>query len=372
MEYLWIVSLVLLLAYSGLLLMFGHGWHRLKEVSTQLKLPGNVFLSVIVPYRDEAHNLESLIHELSCQRFSHHLLEVVMVDDGSQDGGPEKLKKIQENYSWLRLYSSDGSGKKSALRYGISRATGELIVTTDADCRFGKDWLQTIAGVYLSHNPDMIVMPVEMIGGNTILENFQQIDYLAMQMVTAGAVGIDRPVICSGANLAFKKKSFLEALCYTEGQDYLSGDDVFLLHAFKKLGFKIVYLKSVQAMVRTAPSTSLKDFLFQRMRWGGKSIRYKDRFTLITVFIIFLTNFVVAMLPVAGLWHTGALLIWAAAFLIKMLSDWYLLSTGKGFFSVTLPVFHFLIYSLFYPFYIVFTAIGSLVTKERWKQRKGK
>ncbi|MDN5290160.1 MAG: poly-beta,6-N-acetyl-D-glucosamine synthase [Anaerophaga sp.] len=372
MEYLLIVSLVLLPAYSWLLLMFGHGWHRLKEISTQHRLSGNVFISVIVPYRDEAGNLESLIHELSRQRFSHHHLEVIMVDDGSKDRGPEKLKRIQEKYSWLRLFSSDGSGKKDALRYGISRATGELIVTTDADCRFGKDWLQTIAEAYVSSNPDMIVMPVEMVGGNSVLENFQQIDYLAMQMVTAGAIGGGRPVICSGANLAFKKKSFLEASRYTEGRDYLSGDDVFLLHAFKRVGFKVIYLKSAQAMVRTVPVKSVKDFLLQRMRWGGKSIRYKDRFTLITVLIIFLTNFVVAFLLCASFRNVGVLLIWAAAFLIKMLSDWYLLSSGKSFFSVTLSLLHFLIYSLLYPFYIVVAAIGSLVTKERWKQRKGK
>lgn len=367
-----IVSLVLLLIYSGFLLMFRHGWHRLKEVNTQHKLSGNVFISVIVPYRDEAHNLEALIHELSRQRFSYHHLEVIMVDDGSEDGGPELLKRIQTKFSWLRLFYSDGSGKKHALRYGISRATGELIVTTDADCRVGKDWLQTIAEGYISSNPDMIVMPVEMVGGNSILENFQQIDYLAMQMVTAGAIGEDRPVICSGANLAFKKKSFLEASRYAEGRDYLSGDDVFLLHAFKGLGFKVVYLKSVQAMVRTVPARSFKEFLLQRMRWGGKSIGYKDRFTRMTVLIILLTNSVVAFLFCASFRNVWALLVWVAVFLIKMLSDWYLLSSGKSFFSFTLPVFHFLIYSLFYPFYIVVAAIGSLVTKERWKQRKGK
>jgi cellulose synthase/poly-beta-1,6-N-acetylglucosamine synthase-like glycosyltransferase len=327
---------------------------------------------VIIPFRNEEKNLPGLIQNLSKQRFSHHLMEVVLVDDHSTDNGMEKLEALRTEYHWLKVVSSEGRGKKEALKRGISSATGEVIITTDADCHFGKDWLQTIAETYLSLNPDMIIMPVGMEAGPNWLTKFQQNDYLALQMATAGALGIDEPIISSGANLAFRKKAFLEVSKTLHGERYLSGDDVFLLHTFKSQSFRIIYLKSAQAMVKTAPSKSLKQFLVQRMRWGGKSKGYKDRFALFTALTILVANSTLAILPFLSFISVNALWAWLVFMLIKIIVDTCLVNSGKGFFSVTTSLPMFLSFSLIYPFYILITGTGSLFLKERWKDRTGR
>ncbi|MGQ1890182.1 glycosyltransferase [Thermophagus sp. OGC60D27] len=371
MEYLLVVIWVVLSIYCFLILLFFKGWKQLTPNHEDGQQKRNVFISVIIPYRDEAVNFEPLMSSLATQRMAHPF-EVIMVDDGSADEGPRLLEKMRPQYPWLHLYRSDGVGKKEALRYGIHRAAGELMVTTDADCKLGSDWLHTIAGFYQAEKPDMIVMPVEFVEGVGSLGKFQQIDYLAMQMVTAGAAGIGRPVICSGANLAFRKKSFLEASQSMRGMDYLSGDDVFLLHAFKEHNFKISFLKSPQVLVKTFPATSPRGFLLQRMRWGGKSKQYKDRFTLITVVVVLLANFIGALMPLAAFGNLRMLFFWGIFMVLKMLVDWILLSAGRQLFSVRLPFFRFVSFSILYPYYILLAALGAVLVKERWKRRKGK
>jgi glycosyltransferase involved in cell wall biosynthesis len=358
--------------YTVLIYRFRCGWKRLPEINTLHRTSGQVFISLIVPFRNEQNNITHLVQNITRQRFSPDHLEVVMVDDHSSDNGPEVLEALQKKNHWLKIVSSHGHGKKEALRKGISSATGELIVTTDADCRFGKDWLQTIAETYLKFNPDMIVMPVSMDNGKSLLDKFQQTDYLSLQMATAGAFGIDKPIISSGANLAFKKKSFLETSHSVPGKSFLSGDDVFLLHAFKHHAFKIIYLKSAQAIVNTSPARNFGQFISQRMRWGGKSRGYNDLFAWLTALLIFITNSALAIFPALALLNTSYIWVWIAAILIKATADWHLLKAGKTFFAVTLRPMQFLFFSLVYPYYVLIAGTGSLFFKERWKDRRGR
>ncbi|MFW5890214.1 MAG: glycosyltransferase [Marinilabiliaceae bacterium] len=358
--------------YAGLMWYFKRGWKRLTEVNTQHAHRNRVFISVIIPFRNEFHHIDELINDLRHQTFSPHHLEVIMVDDHSSDPGPGHLKNLKEELPWLRLIRSKVRGKKAALRQGISSATGELVVTTDADCRFGKNWLQTIAETYIKSSPDMIVMPVEMKNNTNLLSRFQQLDYLALQMATAGAFGIGKPILCSGANLAFKKKSYLEASGSVPGQKYLSGDDVFLLQAFKQQAFKIQYLKSAQSMVHTYPASTFKEFFLQRMRWGGKTPGYQDSFASQTALIVFAANVWATILPFLIIFSQPSILVWAVFMIIKAGTDWNLLNAGKRFFSVKIAPLPFLMFSVLYPFYITAAGTGSILVKEKWKDRKRK
>ncbi|WP_010662077.1 glycosyltransferase [Marinilabilia salmonicolor] len=365
-------TFIIIAGYILLILYFLKGWNRLPEINTKHRSRRSVFISVVIPFRNEESNLMKLVEDIGRQRFSFHHLEVVMVDDHSADNGVELLHELQIKCNWLRVESSPAHGKKAALRHGVSAATGELIVATDADCHFGRDWLQTISETYINQNPDMIIMPVGMEQGTGLLGAFQQNDYLALQMVTAGAAGCRVPVIGSGANLAFKKKSYLETARKIPGAKYLSGDDVFLLHAFKAEGFKITYLKSAQAMVKTHPASGWKHFLLQRMRWGGKSKGYTDIRAKLVALMILVTNSWLTVLPFFAVSDFRVLFLWLGAMAMKIIVDRMLINQGKDFFAVSSGTFRFLAFSFLYPPYIFVAGIGSLFIRERWKDRTGK
>ena len=77
--------------------------------------------------------------------------------------------------------------------------------------------------------------------------------------------------------------------------EYASGDDIFLLQYAKSIKAKILFLKNKDAIVYTNPVHSLKSFVFQRVRWASKSKGYKDKFTLVVAWIVFLTSTVSAL-----------------------------------------------------------------------------
>jgi len=92
-------------------------------------------LSAVVPLYNERDNLESLIQEL-LQEF-HRLgssFEILLVDDGSQDGSAEILDRAAAEHLEIRvLHLERNSGQAAALSAGFGAARGEYVVTLDGD-----------------------------------------------------------------------------------------------------------------------------------------------------------------------------------------------------------------------------------------------
>jgi cellulose synthase/poly-beta-1,6-N-acetylglucosamine synthase-like glycosyltransferase len=303
--------------------------------------------------------LPILIKRLHQQSLSADHYEIIVVNDHSTD----------DDYLWLKekaqVLQSDGYGKKSALRKGIEAATGQLIVTTDADCIPSPYWLETILKEYATEPADMLLGPVMLTTSkNTFFHHFQRNDFLSLQMSGAAMAMASHPVFGNGANLIFEKKSWTQVVNKQAGQHLASGDDVFLLHAFKKEGFKIRFLHNKKAMVWTMPVESWNRFFRQRRRWGGKSTAYTDRDAILLASLVFMVNlllfFAIILLPQLPLWGT------LAAFILKFGSDYTFLKSGTSFYGTHLSIPPFILCSLLYPFYIIYTALTGILLPEKW------
>lgn len=92
-------------------------------------------LSIVCPFYDERENLPELHSRLlKAAEKIQQPWEIVFVDDGSKDGGPEELKKlIQGNASLRLLRLEQNRGLTSALYAGLHAAKGDLLATLDAD-----------------------------------------------------------------------------------------------------------------------------------------------------------------------------------------------------------------------------------------------
>lgn len=90
--------------------------------------------SVIVPAYNEsfriAHSLGSIMEYLAAQPYSS---EVLLVDDGSTDDTAAVAHSLMSAYPNLRVHSIPHGGKAAAVLYGLEKATGSLILFTDAD-----------------------------------------------------------------------------------------------------------------------------------------------------------------------------------------------------------------------------------------------
>ena len=100
------------------------------EIITNLKM--NV--SVVIPVLNEKESLPELVRELEHSLSTYSAWEVLFIDDGSSDGSTEWIADIctkNSNFKLLQFYRN--YGKAAALSEGFKVATGEYIITMDAD-----------------------------------------------------------------------------------------------------------------------------------------------------------------------------------------------------------------------------------------------
>ncbi len=91
-------------------------------------------VSVVVPVRNEAGNIELLVSEIAAALGSEWRFEVVYVNDGSNDGTEAELTRLMAQYPWLRrVRHKQSCGQSAAVRSGVAAARAPLIVTLDGD-----------------------------------------------------------------------------------------------------------------------------------------------------------------------------------------------------------------------------------------------
>lgn len=96
-------------------------------------MDSSVYVSVIVPARDEADNLSSLIPEI-VQALDGEAFEIVVIDDGSQDGTAKTVRNLMENFNCVRLVKIHvTAGKSGAIWIGAAAARGVFAITLDGD-----------------------------------------------------------------------------------------------------------------------------------------------------------------------------------------------------------------------------------------------
>ncbi len=92
-------------------------------------------LSIVVPVFNEAENIPILcqaVHEALSKL--NRTSEALFIDDGSTDGSWEKLAEAQRQYPEFRLIRFRRNfGQTAAMTAGFREATGEIMVTLDAD-----------------------------------------------------------------------------------------------------------------------------------------------------------------------------------------------------------------------------------------------
>src|ERR1700751_4112858 len=90
-------------------------------------------VSVVVPVRNEAGNIASLVEEIATA-LGNTTFEIVYVDDGSTDATGSELTAMMATRPWLRQVKHAVScGQSAAVRTGVSRARAPVVVTLDGD-----------------------------------------------------------------------------------------------------------------------------------------------------------------------------------------------------------------------------------------------
>lgn len=357
------IALILLIPYIFLLTKIYMSLKKIQPYNPHET--SEVFVSVIVACKNEEKNLHSLLSDIAAQDYNPESFEVIIIDDNSTDS----TNKIASGFTGIKNFKvlrNPGAGKKKSIKAGIEACTGELVITTDADCRMGIKWIKTISSFYSEHRPQMILGPVAIEGTKDFFNRFQELEFLSLQGVTAGMAMGRNPVMCNGANLSFTKEVYnLNSANLHE--EKVSGDDIFLLHSVKgKKGNKILWLESPDAQVTSETSKTLSSFLQQRARWISKTGSYNDRYTQILAIVTFVTILLELFLLISVFFNPVFLIVLLAVFLLKSLPDFLILRNTTIRYKKKNLLWFFLPAQLVYPFYIISVLIFYFLNRSEY------
>lgn len=369
-----ILTISLLVIYALLFAYYTKGWRSLPPFYSPQEHSA-VFISVIVPARNEEERLPGLLNALTEQSYPTELFEVLVVDDYSTDNTAAVVQSFPGMNIKLipPLVAAELSSKKKAIEAGVMQAKGELVVTTDADCYPGKDWLKTIAAFYVEKDAAFIAAPVKYCPPGFPLQIFQVLDFITLQGITGASVHLKFHDMCNGANLAYKKSAFLEVNGF-EGIDHVAtGDDMLLMHKIRKVyPEKVFYLKSEAAIVQTPAMPGWKEFLVQRKRWASKSLVYRDRRIIAALALVLMINLVFIILVAASFIQPWYWWLTAGFLLMKTIIEWPFVHKVSRFFNQQSFSVYFPFFQPLHILYTIYTGISSQFGKYEWKGRKTK
>ncbi len=382
MEYLLDWAVVILTIMYAIVLMAYRFWFgkmgafQLNQIEQVRPEQSATQFTVIIPARNEAANIKACVDSILNQDYPAAAFEIIVIDDFSEDDTAFIVHALSQQYPQLRLlkladHCKDGDTlayKKKAIEIAVAQAKGDWILTTDADCIVPPRWLLLYNAYIHQHQPCFVAAPVMFIKTAGILNQFQVLDFLALQGITAAAVGAGKHSMSNGANLGFEKAAFIAVGGY-QGVDHIaSGDDMFLMHKMKQTLHKPVgYLFHPDAIVLTAAMDTWKGFIMQRIRWASKARYYDDHSITMVLTLVYFFNLSFICLALMGSWSTFLI---ALAF--KTFFELFFLDPVAKFFQLQPELKYFVFYQ---PIHIVYNIAAGLFGQLKtysWKGRKVK
>lgn len=336
-------------------------------------------ISLIIAARNEEDKIESVLNAIQKQDYNPENLEIILVDDHSSDHTMEIAEKLKIwNLTILSLSENreqgqlSNRGKKNALNMGINNASHNIIVTTDADCTMGVNWLSELTAFF--QNPE-----IQMVAGsvfistweNDLIQIFQAYDQLAMNAIGIAAFAHGDPFLANGANLSFRKDAFFKVGGYEGINQIASGDDVLLLQKFKKAfpnGLK--YCELLDSVVYTGPLVKWVDLWQQRLRWASKSRQIKSKLGRMIMYSGYLFNLLLPVLILLGFIQARfwilLLALWIPVLVFQLL---IIGSVARKYDQPFKKAWYFPVAIVYIP-YVILVGILATFIPYKWKGRK--
>ena len=371
------ILFLLLMPYFALILFLCIRLYFPKKYPPEDSIDTDGRLAIVVACKNEEDNLPLLFSSIERQHSMPK--EIIFVDDNSTDNTFAILLDFAKKLPNVIVLQSTGNGKKAALIEGVKHCTAKYVLFTDADCILPDEYCLNAKIFLTTHSVDMLLGGVKLHYLSSDFEGdfsvktdisdfalnpfkaFEILDLGSLQAVSAGSAMMGCPIMCNGANMIVRRDIYLEHISGIR-TDIPSGDDMFMLHNIKAANGKIFYLFRPELIISTRGNDNPLSFFTQRKRWIGKLPAYTDKFTVATATITAVTNIMLTALYIASIFNSGFLLMAAMAYIIKLIVDCiaiipYLKTINKRNLLYYMPLM-----SIFYPFYVTFTGIVSVIS----------
>lgn len=217
------------------------------------------FYSVVIPTYNREQGLERVLISIANQTLDQKMYEIIIVDDGSTDGTPQKVSEIQKIFPDhnIRYLHRQNGGPAKARNTGIREARGEIIFFTDDDCIVPRDWMQTLldglnrypeaAGVGGWYAPPLIDLKKS--GGSRYMHMVSYRPHLVVgTYIKNHEISSNDPLVCFGtfayntANVCYRKEILEKVGGFREDFYWPGSEDNDLAFRIALTGHYLLYL----------------------------------------------------------------------------------------------------------------------------------
>jgi len=219
----------------------------------------NAMVSVIIPLYNKAGTIAGTLESVLSQTYQN--LEVIVVDDGSTDSGPDAVRRVRDPR--LRFFSQKNAGPGAARNFGAAVATGSFFCFLDADDQFDRRFLEMHL-TWLNAHQDCQMSVCGYVQGPSRVDNsifFKEIGIISGEWTLADerckfdSVYRLAGWICSSGAIVCSRTSFEKVGGFYSANRCVYGEDHSLWLAFL-LNYK-VYLNSMPLMWINTEASSL-------------------------------------------------------------------------------------------------------------------
>jgi cellulose synthase/poly-beta-1,6-N-acetylglucosamine synthase-like glycosyltransferase len=234
--------------------------HKIKE-RKQLKQRLSYYprVSIIVPAYNEEKVLARTIDTLIEADYPHK--EIIIVDDGSDDGTYE-IASSYRKYD-IKAVRRPNGGKFAALNTGLVYATGEIVITVDADSLVARSAVYEIVKGF--ENPEVagVAGNLKVYNRSKFLTKLQALEYIIqIHVIRRAFENFGCITVASGAFSAFRRSAIDESGRYDP--DYLLEDFDLTIKLLKS---HRLLQGNIDAVCYTEAPENIRDVYKQRLSW---------------------------------------------------------------------------------------------------------
>lgn len=263
-------------------------------------------ITVLITAHNEAERIESCLEAIMSQDYPMERVEILLVDDRSDDGTAERAQRLGlSNLRVLRLDApvANMTTRQAALDMGVREARGEIVLFADAAGRVPFEWIRELAG-HMGYRDGAVTGPVIFAGRPRFLARFQTIDSLLIYNLYSWSYRRRSACGVFAANLAVNRQAYLDIGGF-EKIGLAGAPDLALGEALNKGNWSVRYLLS--PAVQNLCASTLRDLVGRRAR-RSRSMTKMINFIFIAMIV---SNW---LLVLSALWMQG---IWISLLVLR-------------------------------------------------------
>jgi cellulose synthase/poly-beta-1,6-N-acetylglucosamine synthase-like glycosyltransferase len=325
-------------------------------------------VSIILAARNEEKVILPCINSLVNLDYPYEKLQIILVNDRSEDKTGEIMKSFQDVYKFVRYVeivteSETMKGKTNALAQAIKHANGEIILTTDADIQVKSSWAKEMVKYYSDDTG--IVSSYSVIEPKHMCQGIQSADWLYLLTIACASFGLSSPISNVGNNMSYRRKAYNESGGY-ESLKFSVTEDFLLLQAIsKKTGWKAKFPMDRDVVNLTLPCYSIKELYNQKKRWAKGGLDSVSAGLIVGTF-----SWIMSAVLLLG-WIVFSFQSYLIFLIVKLLLDIFLILIPAVKFKMIKAFLYFIPFQVYFAVYVFFMPFILLLDgKISWKNRK--